>query len=59
MVLDLETSLVLGNLKVNQYLSVLKNLIQSLMNIVLDKLTQPKLKLASLGLGLGIGPMRF
>lgn len=57
MVLDLETSLVLGNLKVNQYLSVLKNLIQSLMNIVLDKLTQPKLKLA--GLGLGIGPMRF
>lgn len=38
MVLDLETSLVLGNLKVNQYLSVLKNLIQSLMNIVSDKL---------------------
>lgn len=54
--LDLETGLVLGNLEVNQSLSILKDLIQSLMNIVSDKLTQLKLKLASLGWG--VGPMR-
>lgn len=51
--LDLETGLVLGNLEVNQSLSILKDLIQSLMNIVSDKLTQLKLKLASLGWGVG------
>jgi len=55
--LDLETGLVLGNLEVNQFLSVLKDLIRSVMNIVSDKLTQLKLKLASLGWG--VGPMRF
>ena len=55
--LDLETGLVLGNLEVNQFLSVLKDLIRSVMNIVSDKLTQLKLKLASLCWG--VGPMRF
>lgn len=54
--LDLETGLVLGNLEVNQSLSILKDLIQSLMNIVSDKLTHLKLKLVSLGWG--VGPMR-
>ena len=44
--LDLETGLVLGNLEVNQSFSVLKDLIQSLMNIESDKLTQLKLKLS-------------
>lgn len=52
----METGLVLGNLEVNQSLSILKDLIQSLMNIVSDKLTHLKLKLASLGWG--VGPMR-